>query len=411
MGNAKRPTLRFSLTAVRLRQLELPAKGYVLVWDTKVRRLAVSVLSTGVMKWKFIFTLRGETKWMTLGDTRDVTTAQARARAEELTGFVAAKRDPRREEIERQRADTFWELMDKFLEEYAYKTLKRPEQLHYLLGRLPVSFLDLKANAVTTMDVGNVIRPLSDRPVLARQVLAAISSVFGWGMDFGLVTSNPCRSIRRRRFKTKSRDRVLDDAEIRLFWEAFGRRGEAGRALRLLLLTGQRPGEVAALRLEDLRGQWWTLPGKWEGQWCGTKNGLDHTVWIPTAAMALLPKSTPTADPDDWLKWREAPARLKRAMWKAMREISAELNVKPATSHDLRRTHGTTITRLLGFGGAAAMDRIQNHVRRGVTGTYDRNPYDAETRRAMEMVAAHIAGVVEGRDVGDKVVVGDFRKQ
>ena len=95
-----------------------------------------------------------------------------------------------------------------------------------------------------------------------------------------------------------------------------------------------------------------------------------------------------------------------------MRDISAELNVKTAISHDLRRTHGSTITRLLGFGGAAAMDRIQNHVRRGVTGTYDRHRYDAETRRVMEMVAAHITSVVEGRDAdGDKVVVGDFRKQ
>ena len=285
----------FSISSFRLQR---PAKGYVLWWDTRVRRLAVSVLSTGAMKWKFIYNVRGETKWMTLGDTREVSTLEARARADELSGMVAARRDPRREEIERARTDTFWDLKDKFVSEYAEKHHKRPDQIMHLLGDayLPDNFLLLKASEVTTQDVGAVIRPLGDRPALAGKVLSAISSVFSWGADFGLVAANPCRQIRRRRFKAQSRDRILDADEIRLFWEAFGRRGETGRALRLLLLTGQRPVEVAALRLEDIKGQWWTLPGKPEGLWPGTKNGLDHTVWIPTAAMALLPKSSPQLD-------------------------------------------------------------------------------------------------------------------
>jgi integrase len=309
--------------------------------------------------------------------------------------MVADRRDPRQEQIKRERAETFWELMDKFIEEYASKSLKRWDQPLYLLTTfVPESFKELRANAITTQDVGDVVRSLSDRPTLARQVLAAISSVFGWGMDFGLVAANPCRQIRRKRFKTKPpRERKLDAYEIGLFWQAFARHGDAGRALKLLLLTGQRPGEVAALRLEDVEGQWWTLPGEPElPRWPGTKNGRTHKIWIPSPAMSLLP-STPTVD----------RIKLKRAMWKAMRQISAELKVRAATSHDLRRTHGSAVTFLLGFGGSAAMDRIQNHVKGGVTATYDRHDYQEETIDVMERVAAHLLRLA-GEHEPDNVV-------
>jgi integrase len=355
------------------------------------------------MKWRCLYNFRGETTWMTLGDDRNHTTNEARDWARRLIGQVADGRDPRQEQIEKARADTFWELMDKFIAEYAEKSLKRWDQISYLLGRfVPTSFRELKANEITTADVGAVIRPLTDRPVLARQVLAAISSVFGWGADFGLVASNPCRQIRRKRFKTKSRERVLSDEELKKLWREAT--GEAGRALRLLTLTGQRPGEVAALRLEDVgvpngtpAGAWWTLPGEPARSWPGTKNGVTHRVWIPAAAIPFLPTAT------SHRHW-EYPAKLRRKMWKLMKRI-----IPRTTPHDLRRTHGTMITKLLGFGGEVAMDRIQNHVRRGVTGTYDRHDYSAEIIDVMERVAARVVELTrEGEviDVMDRVAAG-----
>ena len=65
-----------------------------------------------------------------------------------------------------------------------------------------------------------------------------------------------------------------------------------------------------------------------------------------------------------------------------MRVICKTLGVERATPHDLRRTHGTTIT-ALGF-GRDAMNRVQNHKEGGIGSVYDRHGYADENKRIME---------------------------
>jgi integrase len=85
-----------------------------------------------------------------------------------------------------------------------------------------------------------------------------------------------------------------------------------------------------------------------------------------------------------------------------MRAACAKLGVERATPHDLRRTHGSTIT-ALSF-GRDAMNRIQNHREGGIASVYDRHGYAEETKRVMEAVAAKIMALVEGRSADSKVV-------
>ena len=63
-----------------------------------------------------------------------------------------------------------------------------------------------------------------------------------------LARNNPARGIERH--TEVSRERMLSDAEVRLFWSAFDESGMAGTALQVFLLTGQRPGEIAPMRRE-----------------------------------------------------------------------------------------------------------------------------------------------------------------
>jgi integrase len=86
----------------------------------------------------------------------------------------------------------------------------------------------------------------------------------------------------------------------------------------------------------------------------------------------------------------------------AMREICRKLDVEQkVTPHDLRRTHGSTIT-ALGF-GRDAMNRVQNHIEGGIATVYDRHSYADENKRIMETVAARVMAVVTGES-GGKVV-------
>ena len=57
-------------------------------------------------------------------------------------------------------------------------------------------------------------------------------------------------------------------------------------ALKMILLTGQRPGEVAHMRSEHIEDGWWTLPGKPVAElgWPGTKNAETHRVWLAAPA-------------------------------------------------------------------------------------------------------------------------------
>ena len=48
--------------------------------------------------------------------------------------------------------------------------------------------------------------------------------------------------------------------------------------LKLILLTGQRPGEVAAMQSDHIVEGFWQMPGRPAGNWPGTKNGRDHRV-------------------------------------------------------------------------------------------------------------------------------------
>ena len=180
-----------------------------------------------------------------------------------------------------------------------------------------------------------------------------------------------------------SGERVLSDAEVKLLW------GRLDPALRLILLTGQRPGEVGAMKRDHVAEGWWQMPGKPVGDWPGTKNGRDRRSGC--GAPQTLIESNLTS------------GGVSKKSSALLRKLVAELKIERATPHDLRRTCLTWITRL-GF-GRDAMDRVANHKTSKVTDVYDRHGYAKEDRRIMAAVARHILNVVEGTGTGNVVAL------
>ena len=84
-----------------------------------------------------------------------------------------------------------------------------------------------------------------------------------------------------------------------------------------------------------------------------------------------------------------------------MQGVCAKLGMERTTPHDLRRTHGSTIT-ALGF-GRDAMNRIQNHKEGGIADVYDVHGYADENKRIMEAVAAKIMALAEGMKANNVV--------
>jgi integrase len=211
------------------------------------------------------------------------------------------------------------------------------------------------------------------------------------------VKANPCKLIETK--ESESRERVLSDSEIPLFWKAFDDAGYLqSMALKLILLTGQRPGEVQHMHRQHIVDGWWEMPGAPDPElkWPGTKNGQSHRVWLPKAAQDILAELE-----GEGLLFTGARGGFIR-LNEPMREISKALGVKPVTAHDLRRTNGTAVTSL-GF-GRDAMNRIQNHKDGGIASVYDRHSYAEENKKIMESVADKIIMLVEG--VQDNVIIG-----
>jgi integrase len=403
MGKATR---RERITS--LRSYAPPQSGYYLVYDEDVRRLALAVYASGRKVFKFLYHRKGKTRWLTIGEVKpDV----ARKRGFELSDQVTnQKRDPQAEAMQEKLVGSFAELRERYFAEFAEEERKSFAQSRYLLTKyVPQRFNGMKLNEIKRADVRTVLGGIPKYSV-GTAVLAAMSAVFSWGEEQEVVAVNPCRGIVRK--KSNERGRVLEDDEIRKFWPALGQHGAVGSVLRLVLLSGQRPGECARINRAHLAGQmegsWWNMPGKPVPtiSWRGTKNSEDHRVWLPAAVLELIADYSHGNN----LVFSQ-PHLLQMQMRRLTSKLCRELGAEPIQPRDLRRTFGTTVTRLYGRAtGRAIMNRIMNHVERGVRGTtYDRYGYDDECRQAMERVVAEILRIAEGREESNVVALTPAR--
>jgi integrase len=396
---------RARLSELAVRRYKPEAASFQ-VWDTLTRGLALRVQPTGRRGWYYVYSRGGRPRWLYLGDAGAIGLKDARGLVAEHALTVARGGDPAAERRAERLGGSFAELAASYVERHAKKHNRSWKQGAGLIERyLLPKWGPLQAASISRSDVRREIERIK-APVLANMVLAHASAVFGWAVREELLTENPCRGVRRN--KVASRERVLSDSELPLFWSRFDDAGlVVGSALKVLLLLGQRPGEISSMRREHIKDGWWELPGAPVAAlgWPGTKNSQSHRVWLPQVVRELIAELTPTgaaaAEEGGGFVFGADPENCEEAMRRAMRDICSRLKVERATPHDLRRTHGTTVTGL-GF-GRDALNRIQNHIEGGIAGVYDRFAYVEENKRVMEAVAARIMMLVEGR--GDDVVV------
>lgn len=167
----------------------------------------------------------------------------------------------------------------------------------------------------------------------ANRALELLRAIINRAIDSELVTDyNPAARITR--FRLQPRDRFLSAEELSRFFAALNTlRYETTRdALLVSLLTGQRRGNVVAMRWKDLNftQATWHIPV--------TKNGTSHCVPLVPEVMALLRKRKQRAK-SPWVfpSSRSSSAHLTKpeAAWRA---VVARAGIKDLRIHDLRRT-------------------------------------------------------------------------
>ena len=374
-----------------------------LTWDARAPQLALRVQPTGNRSWIFVYRMNNRPRWYTIGSALSIEVADARKLVVGLAAKVAAGTDPMADKRAARTAGTFLVLRERYLE-YAKRKNKSWRQANrYVLKYLAPHWDKLNPAKITRSDARVPFRALADTPIQANQMAKAGSAIFSWAIseEIGGVTINPFSGIKHN--ETNERERVLSPSEVPQVWAALDDVDPVKAvALRVVLLTGARPGEVTCMRREHIRDAWWEKPGKPDAklQWPGMKNWRSHHTWLPQVVREMIDidgvgfvfesvKGGPIGPLDD-----------------AMREVSAALGLDTdetkITPHDLRRTFGSTVT---GRGhGRDAMDRLLAHYKKSVTNVYDRAKYEAVDRSITEDVCGHLLRLAQGEPVPSNVL-------
>jgi integrase len=386
------------LTDAFINKLESGEKPF-LTWDTQQFGLVIQTQPTGVSSFKCIYRFNSKPRWVTIGRVDAVRLEDARTEVADILRDIRHGKDPGAERRAKRSKGTLEELHARYINEHAKKKNKSWKKTEdNMKGHVIPRWGKLPAELITRADVKKLMTDLEDRPTLANLMLSSVSAVFSWAVKEEILKFNPCMKIDRN--ELHSRERTLSHTELQKFWPAFDDCGLLkSSALKLILFTAARPGEVKAMRWEDIKdNSWWELPGKPIGDWPGTKNGCNHRIPFSKAAQGLLEElhNGETSGPV-FPKVGSLDA--------AMRKLCVKFNIMDkVVAHDLRRT-SATIMASLGF-TRQDQDRLLNHRDHSVSSTYDRYSYALEDLKIMEAVASEISKRIKGKRESNVFTLG-----
>jgi integrase len=353
-------------------------------WDYGPRAqpgLVLVALPSGSKTFYAYYTLNGRKRWLRLGDGISVAAARYAALGVR-NDVVRTNADPVAQRQIARSSGTVGELIAAYVADLRAQGRRSWRYTEKLLhGRILKRWGKQPADAITRADVRVLAASMADVPVMANAVLAAVSGMYTWAAenDFEGIPqnhANPTAGVRRN--ATKERERVASDAELRALWP------HLSPVLRLILLSGCRPGEALNLRSSDIRDGHWCQPGEPVGRWKGTKNKRPHDVCITPAIAGIVEEVA-----DRHFRERTVAAQMEAA-------CKAAGITDPIRPHDLRRTWATRCASA-GYSNEQ-IDRLLNHVTaKKVTRTYNRHKYRIENAAIWTKVAGAIMAVIEGK--------------
>jgi integrase len=326
-----------------------------------------------------------------------VSPSKAFARAREIIGGKWTGEDEQAKRLDRRAKDRitlrlvaghYLERQQPRLKAHSFEEISR--YLHRYWKPLHEKPIDKIEQPSVASHLRDIIK--SNGPVAASRARTALSSMFTWAMKEGFCSFNPVTATNDPGAGIKPRDRVLDDAELAKVWHACGD-DDYGRAIRLLMLTGQRLREVGEMTWSELDRD----SGKWRIPAARTKNGRDHELTLPGVAWAII-EAVPRRDWNDHLFGRSSRGFTGWSAAKVLLDQRAKIEV-PWVVHDLRRSVATGIANL----GVQphVIEALLNHVsghKRGVAGVYNRSAYERETRNALALWADHVHANIAGAE-------------
>ena len=406
----------------------------------------VRILPSGIKTFFYIYRFNGKRRFLNLGHyDPNAASGERGTLAFFRKEYTAAKKkvqdgvDPLGEqalrELERKRTPTVAKFIEEYIDGHAKvkKRSWRTDEKVLKKDILPI-WGPLKITDIKRRDIRPILDAMVKRgaPVQANRLLAYVRKMFSYAVSQDVIENNPFLRMDAPAIEN-SRERYLSAEEIRIFWKNLDltdAADEIKRALRLILVTGQRPGEVMGLHRREIEGRWWTLPKE------RSKNREANRIYLADLALELI------GDGKEYIF--ESPRKKRKkvgeekdnashpydplvATKSIKRNLAAPiiddegkqlfnddgkpavknvLGIAPFTPHDLRRTVSTQMAEI-GI-DEQTIDRIQNHVtnrKRGVTHVYVRYTYDKEKQAAMEAWERKLKSIITGKTLAKVVSI------
>ena len=361
---------------------------------------------------------RGTTqKRMTIGKHGALTPDEGRKRAKEELGKVARGADvaqAKKETREKLTGATLKDAIFRFLASNKRTGRYWVHKQARLLGKDMEPLHGRPLASIKRSDVLAVIDEVRMRSeAAARLLFVDLRPFFKWAVERELMETNPAAEMKPPAAATK-RDRVLDEHEVKAFWEAASDTSWPFASIyKLLLLTGARREEVAGMKWSelDLDAGVWLLPGE------RTKNKRDHRIPLSREAIDLLDRRGIAAikaglgyQDSDFVfstTGHSAPSgfsKAKKALDERMKAILGA-RFKDWRVHDLRRTCATGMENL-GV-ETRVVETALNHVsgaKAGIVGIYQRSDHRDAVAAAFHAWGGRVMRTVSGEELPANVV-------
>jgi len=417
----------------------------------------IRVLPSGRKVFFFLYRVDGTRRFLNLGDYPGTKLKDARSDYEEAQAKVKAlkagrpdgvdplelRKSKQHEREESRKAFTVSDLVDEYIDRHAKifkKSYKEDERL--LKKEIIPIWGDRKAEEIKKRDIILLLENIIDRgtPAMSNQVLKVTRKMFNFAVERDILQFTPFTGVKALAPNTR-RERTLTETEIKAFWENLDNAvigDEISNALKLVLVTAQRPGEVSGMHTQEIDGHWWTIPAE------RSKNGKEHRVYLTATALDIINAATegnqqalithnlrmkrekkpdlpitspyigyifpcPHRSKKKSIDSHALPVAVRRNLaWpltdKNGKQIIApdgkpatenKLKLEKFTPHDLRRTAATFMAGM-GFMDEI-IDAVLNHVKQGIIRTYNRHKYDKEKQLALEAWERKLNSIITGK--------------
>lgn len=420
------------------------------------RGFAIQVLPTGTKTFLYIFELNKQKGYYQLGNYPAMSLADARVAYNDAFNLVKKGIDPRDEKkaaaeakvkaaMEAEAAATAVANLEKYTfdilvkdgipENFVPSTVQQLAAVWFILyskenhsPRWQVTALScIKLHILPTMgkcDITAVrhkhalslIQSIAvDVPGSARNTMKFCRQMFKYACRQEWAEIQPFHEITESvpKIAQKADDRHLDDDEIVQAWDEISKSScsrSVKRALKLILVTAQRPGEVAQMHRDQIKDKWWTIPAE-----VARKNEREHRVFLTDTALELVGDGKGYIFSSESGKLGHVSVNaLSQAINRGYltdevvkvvgnRKIKARkepyFGMKPWSPHDLRRTARTNMARVGVLDEVG--EEVMNHIKPGVLGIYNKYRYDEEKKSALQKWENLLLEILRNKSGGD----------